>query len=153
MSEEDNSNLVFCAFDPSSCNEDALYLNLPEMAEGARFATVSEVYIILKERNTNKRPKFPAEMQKLFEYYEKVAKFKTERFLNDATRLIATTFNVHPYELTMLINLVPTSAEEAKNLIPTIEEKIEDDKLEALLKRLKELHESDMGVIKSQENK
>jgi DNA-directed RNA polymerase II subunit RPB4 len=43
----------------------------------------------------------------------------------------------HRFELVQLANLCPENAEEAKSLIPTLENKIDEQELEDLLKELR----------------
>ncbi|KAL7671733.1 hypothetical protein ACOME3_006636 [Neoechinorhynchus agilis] len=123
--------------------EDASCLVLPKIEPEARIASISDVYLILKDRMNDftKQTRNAKRSSEMFKYCEKVAKFKNDHFLREAEAAIARAFDAHPYEIVTLVNLLPKNSEEAKCLIPTLDEKITDDKLQDLLDRLWEIQD------------
>ncbi|KAF1592521.1 UNVERIFIED_CONTAM: DNA-directed RNA polymerase II subunit RPB4, partial [Eudyptes robustus] len=102
---------------------------------------ISEVFLLLDHRRKQSEEKEEIEdMSEAFlqtlNYARRFSKFKSRETIR-AVRVIFTGRNqLHKFEVAQLANLCPETAEEAKALIPSLENKMEDDELEDLLKSL-----------------
>lgn len=79
-------------------------------------------------------------LKKAFEYAER---FDVFRSADTAMTVRAQLSNVdpplHPFEIAQLATLVPSTADEAKVIIPSLAEKFDDDKLQDILQSLNRL--------------
>uniref|UniRef100_A0A915DH20 RNA polymerase Rpb4/RPC9 core domain-containing protein n=1 Tax=Ditylenchus dipsaci TaxID=166011 RepID=A0A915DH20_9BILA len=73
---------------------------------------------------------------KTLNYARRLSKFKTRETIRSVRGIFSGKYNLHKFEVAQLANLCPETAEEAKALIPSLENKMEDDELEELLKDL-----------------
>ncbi|KAI6174601.1 RPOL4c domain-containing protein [Aphelenchoides bicaudatus] len=69
-------------------------------------------------------------------YTQRFSKFKKREMIRAVRGIFTGRNQLHKFEVAQLANLCPESAEEAKALIPSLENKVEDDELEDLLKSL-----------------
>ncbi|CAD5210442.1 unnamed protein product [Bursaphelenchus okinawaensis] len=123
--------------------EDAAELKFPKEFEvvGCDALMISEVFLLLDHRRKQSEEKEEIEdMSEAFlqtlNYARRFSKFKSRETIR-AVRVIFTGRNqLHKFEVAQLANLCPETAEEAKALIPSLENKMEDDELEDLLKSL-----------------
>lgn len=120
---------------------DAAELNFPPEFAQAETLLNAEVSLLLKHRKEEDAANEHAvELSEVFmktlEYTNRMAKYKNRSAMR-AVRQILSSKNFHRFELVQLANLCPDTAEEAKSLIPSLENKIEDDDLEELLKELR----------------
>lgn len=81
-------------------------------------------------------PELDEVFMKTLNYSKRMAKYKNRSAVR-AVRQLLSSKPFHRFELVQLANLCPENAEEAKSLIPTLENKIEDEELEELLKELR----------------
>eukprot|EP00455_Lapot_gusevi_P012450 TRINITY_DN15907_c0_g1_i2.p1 TRINITY_DN15907_c0_g1~~TRINITY_DN15907_c0_g1_i2.p1 ORF type:complete len:142 (-),score=32.21 TRINITY_DN15907_c0_g1_i2:261-686(-) len=122
--------------------EDASKLNLGEdFQQAKRCLWYSEVAVILEERmelhEDQDRQSLGYNMfQKTFKYVNKFNNFKTRQALSEATQLMkqyVKDYGVDEFEIAVLQNLNIETAEEAKELIPTLKEKLNDDLIAELV--------------------
>ncbi|CAJ0563163.1 unnamed protein product, partial [Mesorhabditis spiculigera] len=101
---------------------------------------ISEVFLLLEHRRQQNDQK--DEIEDMSEVFVKTMKYASRfsRYKNRETiRAVRNIFGareLHKFEVAQLGNLCPDSAEEAKALIPSLENKVEDDDLEGVLKEL-----------------
>jgi DNA-directed RNA polymerase subunit F len=69
---------------------------------------------------------------------DQVSKFQHSESVKQCRQVLAGT-PLESFEIAQLANLLPQTAEEAKTLVPSIQGRIEDDELQALLGELHSL--------------
>lgn len=72
---------------------------------------------------------------KTLNYARRMSRFKNRETIR-AVRAIFTEKHLHKFEIAQIANLCPENAEEAKALVPSLENKIEESELEEVLKDL-----------------
>uniref|UniRef100_A0A0M3I2D7 RPOL4c domain-containing protein n=1 Tax=Ascaris lumbricoides TaxID=6252 RepID=A0A0M3I2D7_ASCLU len=120
--------------------EDATELRFPKEFEQADTLLTSEVYLLLDHRRQQSEQKEEIdEMSEVFvktlNYTRRMARFKNRETIR-AVRTLLATKPLHKFEVAQVANLCPETAEEAKALIPSLENKMEDDELDEVLKDL-----------------
>ncbi|KAK0407863.1 hypothetical protein QR680_003642 [Steinernema hermaphroditum] len=100
----------------------------------------SEVHLLLEHRHEKALQKDEIEelsevQQKCLDYVRRMSKFKNRESIKNA-RSVFSACPFHPFEIAQLVNLCPESAEEAKALIPSLEGRIGDAELEAMLNEM-----------------
>lgn len=133
---------------PSARNEDATKLNF-----GPEFSTVKAQPLLLAEAayllqvkldQSNSTGYSTAEhnpiLAKSHAYAKRFDRLKTEDNTKAARRLLGDLeVNLHPFETAQLASLMPETAEEAKTIIPSLKDKIDDDVLNDALENLDSL--------------
>ncbi len=66
-------------------------------------------------------------------YTQRFAKIKNQENVTAVRNLLSAKKKLHKFELAALANLCPETADEAKDLIPSLEAKFDNDDLEAIL--------------------
>ncbi|CAJ0957783.1 unnamed protein product, partial [Mesorhabditis belari] len=122
--------------------DDAAELKFPKEFETAKCDAllISEVFLLLEHRRAQNEQKEEIEdmnevFLKTFKYVARLSRFKNR----DSIRAVRQAFadkSLHKFEVAQLGNLLPETAEEAKALVPSLENKMEDDELEEILKEL-----------------
>uniref|UniRef100_A0A0N4ZU40 RPOL4c domain-containing protein n=1 Tax=Parastrongyloides trichosuri TaxID=131310 RepID=A0A0N4ZU40_PARTI len=124
--------------------EDAAELLFPKEFEVASSDTLmtSEVFLLLDHRRQQNEKKEEIEelnpvFLKTLEYTRRLARFKNREAIRAVRVLFGQKADImHKFEIAQLANLLPETAEEAKSLIPSLQNKIEDDALEEFLKEV-----------------
>ncbi|VDD89020.1 unnamed protein product [Enterobius vermicularis] len=121
-------------------DEDATELKFPKEFEQADTLLTSEVFLLLEHRRQQSEQKEEIdEMSDVFvktlNYSRRMARYKSRETIR-AVRTLLANKPLHKFEVAQIANLCPESAEEAKALIPSLENKMEDDELDELLKDL-----------------
>lgn len=122
---------------PEHQEEDATELRFPKEFENAETLLVSEVHMLLEHRkqqneNAEEEQELSEVFMKTLNSTARFSKFKNRETIA-AVRSLLMSKNLHKFELAALANLCPESAEEAKALIPSLEEKFEDEELQQIL--------------------
>uniref|UniRef100_A0A914D2I4 RNA polymerase Rpb4/RPC9 core domain-containing protein n=1 Tax=Acrobeloides nanus TaxID=290746 RepID=A0A914D2I4_9BILA len=102
---------------------------------------ISEVFLLLDHRRKQSEQKEEIEdMSEVFlktlNYTRRLSRFKSRETIRAVRGIFAGKLMLHKFEVAQIANLCPETAEEAKALIPSLENKMEDDELEELLKDL-----------------
>ncbi|XP_041479848.1 DNA-directed RNA polymerase II subunit RPB4-like [Lytechinus variegatus] len=122
--------------------EDASELKFPKEFEQAETLLISEVRMLLEHRKQqNESQEEEQELSDVFmktlNYTERVSKFKNRETIADVRGLLQQQQpKLHKFELALLANLCPETAEEAKALIPSLEGRFEDDELTEVLENM-----------------
>uniref|UniRef100_A0A0N4W5H5 RPOL4c domain-containing protein n=2 Tax=Strongyloidea TaxID=27829 RepID=A0A0N4W5H5_HAEPC len=100
----------------------------------------SEVFLLLEHRRQQNEAKDEIEdMSEVFiktlNYARRLSRFKNRETIK-AVRAIFSQKPLHKFEVAQIVNLCPETAEEAKALIPSLENKLEDDDLDEILRDL-----------------
>lgn len=100
----------------------------------------AEVYLLLEHRRQSNETKDEIEeMSEVFiktlNYARRMSRFKNRETIR-AVRAIFSEKHLHKFEVAQIANLCPENAEEAKALVPSLENKIEESELEEVLKDL-----------------
>ncbi|KAK7745242.1 RNA polymerase B [Diatrype stigma] len=125
-------------------NEEAsAILNLGEF-ENVQPLTLSETALIInaltsKRRNERKNQNDTEILSKTIEYLDAFSRFKKKENIEAVERLIDAHSQFHPFEKKQLGSLCCETAEEAKTLIPSIQDKISDEDLQELLDEMYKL--------------
>ncbi|VDN55437.1 unnamed protein product [Dracunculus medinensis] len=106
--------------------------------ENADTLLVSEVFLLLDHRREQTEHKEEIDevnevFVKTLNYTRRMARFKNRETIR-AVRTLLNGKQLHRFEVAQIANLCPEAAEEAKALIPSLENKMEDDELDELLK-------------------
>ncbi|XP_013416928.1 DNA-directed RNA polymerase II subunit RPB4 [Lingula anatina] len=117
--------------------EDASELRFPKEFENAETLLISEVQMLLEHRKQqNESAEEEQELSEVFmktlNYTSRFTKFKNRETIS-AVRSLLMQKKLHKFELAALANLCPENADEAKALIPSLEEKFEDEELQQIL--------------------
>ena len=131
---------------PSARDEDASKLNLgPEFVPSkAQPLLISEVAYLLQMKietassNISMAERNPV-LAKSSAYAKRFDRLKTEDNTKAARTLLGelnTEKQLHPFETAQLASLMPETAEEAKVIIPSLKDKIDDDVLNDALQNL-----------------
>ncbi|CAD6198269.1 unnamed protein product [Caenorhabditis auriculariae] len=122
--------------------EDAAEIRFPKEFEVSNCDALltSEVFLLLEHRRQQSEQKDDIEeMSEVFiktlSYARRLSRFKNRETIR-AVRAIFAEKNFHKFEVAQIANLCPESAEEAKALIPSLENKIEDAELDEILKEV-----------------
>ncbi|VDM97482.1 unnamed protein product [Thelazia callipaeda] len=120
--------------------EDATELKFPKEFEQADTLLTSEVYLLLEHRRQQSEQKEEIdEMSDVFiktlNYTRRMARFKNRETIR-AVRTLLAAKPLHKFEVAQIANLCPETSEEAKALILSLENKMEDDELDEVLKDL-----------------
>ncbi|KAI1732258.1 RNA polymerase rpb4 domain-containing protein [Ditylenchus destructor] len=121
--------------------EDASQLKFPKELDGpnCNMLSVSEVFLLMEHRYKIKQQDEIDDMNDVFakslNYVRRIAKFRNLATIR-SVRGSLVNYDFHCFEATQLANLCPETAEEAKSLIPSLEDKCTDEEMEALLKEL-----------------
>ncbi|KAJ1356944.1 hypothetical protein KIN20_014930 [Parelaphostrongylus tenuis] len=97
----------------------------------------SEVFLLLEHRRQHKKAK--DEIEDMSEVFIKTLKYarRLSRFKNRETiKVLRAVFSqkpLHKFEVAQIVSLRPKNTEEAKALISSLENKLEDDDLEEIL--------------------
>ena len=118
--------------------EDAAELKFPPEFEEAEALLSSEVYLLLEHRRAQSEQSDElAEMSQVFlktlAYTQRLAHFKNRETIR-ALRQLLSSKPLHKFELAQLGNLCPDTAEEAKGLLPSLHNKLDDGELDEILK-------------------
>ncbi|VDM63592.1 unnamed protein product [Angiostrongylus costaricensis] len=123
-------------------DEDATEMRFPKEFESRNCNALltSEVLLVLEQRRKENEAKDEIDTTsevfvKTLEYARRFSQFKTRESIK-AARAIFSQKPLHKFEVAQIINLCPETAEEAKALIPSLENKLEDDDLAEILKDL-----------------
>uniref|UniRef100_A0A1I7U5U7 CSD_1 domain-containing protein n=1 Tax=Caenorhabditis tropicalis TaxID=1561998 RepID=A0A1I7U5U7_9PELO len=100
----------------------------------------AEVYLLLEHRRVSNETKDEIEeMSEVFiktlNYARRMSRFKNRETIR-AVRAVFSEKHLHKFEVAQIANLCPENAEEAKALVPSLENKIEESELEEVLKDL-----------------
>ncbi|CAG8786229.1 1928_t:CDS:2, partial [Cetraspora pellucida] len=104
LEDEDASRLKF--------NE-----GLDSMSETQFALSISETNALLRNVRNRSNPPKSTVFSKTLEYVDQFTKMRDEGQLNDARRTLSK-YNLHQFELPLLLNLLPANVDEAKTLIP-----------------------------------
>eukprot|EP00871_Galdieria_phlegrea_P005556 jgi/Galph1/6000/GphlegSOOS_G4703.1 len=125
--------------------EDATVLQLGDdfSSERAQPLTISEVSILLSRKREMLRElegpraeEFSSVFKKFLEYVERFDRYKGLEAATNVRNLLQRHHELHPFEVASLANLCPADAEEAKTIIPSLKDKIDDSSLNQLLQDL-----------------
>ncbi|CAH1723841.1 DNA-directed RNA polymerase II subunit Rpb4-like [Aphis gossypii] len=121
----------------TAVDEDAALLQFPKEFENAETLLISEVNMLLKFRkNQNESAEEEQEFSEVFNktltYTEQCSKFKNKETIVAVRNLLASK-KLHKFELASIGNLCPQLADEAKSLIPSLEDRFDDDELQQIL--------------------
>lgn len=78
------------------------------------------------------------DLKNTMEYLTNFSRFRDQETVSAVIQLLKST-NLHPFEIAQLGSLACDTADEAKTLIPSLNNKISDDELERILKELSNL--------------
>eukprot|EP00187_Rhodella_violacea_P009722 CAMPEP_0174912840 /NCGR_PEP_ID=MMETSP0167-20121228/79997_1 /TAXON_ID=38298 /ORGANISM="Rhodella maculata, Strain CCMP736" /LENGTH=146 /DNA_ID=CAMNT_0016157513 /DNA_START=549 /DNA_END=989 /DNA_ORIENTATION=- len=81
-------------------------------------------------------------VKKTEQYIDRFDRFRSDNLVQAAMNAMEKHIGehkLHVFEAVQLINLLPDDAEEAKTIIPSLNDKVDDDVLNSILKELKEL--------------
>ncbi|KAK0415933.1 hypothetical protein QR680_012199 [Steinernema hermaphroditum] len=127
----------------NNIDEDATELKFPKQFEGQGCDALmtSEVFLLLEHRRQQSEQKEDIEeMSEVFvktlDYTRRLSKFKNRETIRDVRFIFNNKTMLHKYEIAQIANLCPETAEEAKALIPSLEDKVSDEELEELLREL-----------------
>lgn len=117
--------------------EDAADLQFPKEFENAETLLISEVHMLLEHRKAQNESaedeqEFSEVFMKSLTYTNRFRKFKNKETIS-AVRNLLSQKKLHKFELASLANLCPETPEEAKALIPSLEGRLEDEELRAIL--------------------
>ncbi|WKX96986.1 hypothetical protein Q1695_012998 [Nippostrongylus brasiliensis] len=122
--------------------EDATEMRFPKEFESKNCDALltSEVYLLLEHRRQQNEAKDEIEdMSEVFiktlNYARRLSRFKNRETIK-AVRAIFSQKPLHKFEVAQIVNLCPETAEEAKALIPSLENKLEDDDIDEILREL-----------------
>ncbi|XP_067950910.1 DNA-directed RNA polymerase II subunit RPB4-like [Watersipora subatra] len=120
--------------------EEASELKFPKEFENAETLLVSEVNMLLEHRQKqNEEAEEEQELSKVFmktlNYAQRFSKYKNRETISAIRVLLQKRF--HKFELAAIANLAPETAEEAKTLIPSLEERFLDEDLQPILDDIK----------------
>ncbi|KAL6734609.1 RNA polymerase Rpb4 [Ancylostoma duodenale] len=122
--------------------EDATEMRFPKEFESQNCDALltSEVFLLLEHRRQQNEAKDEIEdMSEVFiktlNYARRLSRFKNRETIK-AVRAIFSQKPLHKFEVAQIVNLCPETAEEAKALIPSLENKLEDDDLDEILRDL-----------------
>ncbi|KIM33904.1 hypothetical protein M408DRAFT_325472 [Serendipita vermifera MAFF 305830] len=117
--------------------EDASTLKLGVEFNNAGCLLISEVKILLKEKEGKQGVDGPV-FNKTVEYVNMFSKFSTEDTIGLVRATLRRQANLTQFETAQLANLCPSTADEAKSIIPSLS-KYEDDELQPLLDELQSM--------------
>ncbi|CAG9538561.1 unnamed protein product [Cercopithifilaria johnstoni] len=121
-------------------DEDATELKFPKEFKQADTLLTSEVYLLLEQRRQQSEQKEEIDAMnnvfiKTLDYTRRIARFKNRETIR-AVRTLLATKPLHKFEVAQIANLCPETSKEAKALIPSLKDKMEDDELDEVLKDL-----------------
>lgn len=130
-----------------SRDEDASVLELgPEFSpEKAQALFLSEAsYLLQKKVEQHQTATLQGDinpvLKKAFEYAERFDTFRSaDTAMTVRAQLSKIIPPLHPFEIAQLATLVPSTADEAKVIIPSLADKFDDDKLQDILQGLNRL--------------
>uniref|UniRef100_A0A914HZQ3 RNA polymerase Rpb4/RPC9 core domain-containing protein n=1 Tax=Globodera rostochiensis TaxID=31243 RepID=A0A914HZQ3_GLORO len=118
-------------------------IEIPKKFEvsGCDALMISEVFLLLDHRRKQSEEKEEIEdisevFLKTLNYTRRLSKFKSRETIRSVRGIFSGKHNLHKFEVAQVANLCPETAEEAKALIPSLENKMEDEELDELLKEL-----------------
>ncbi|KAI8099107.1 HRDC-like protein [Halteromyces radiatus] len=121
--------------------EDASILKLGEEFDKSQCLYISEVRILLeaqeesKESGKESRP-ITNVMSKTLEHVQAFGRFNNREPVIEVRQLLGKNPELSQFEIAQLANLCCEDAEEAKALIPSLANKMEDEKLQELLNQM-----------------
>ncbi|KAI9023530.1 HRDC-like protein [Phycomyces nitens] len=120
--------------------EDATTLKLGEEFANAQCLYISEVRILLEahvdsKENGSVTRQTTNVMQKTLEYVRAFSRFSNRDSVREVRQLLGKD-DLAPFEMSQLANLCCEDAEEAKALIPSLANKVEDDQLQEMLNQM-----------------
>merc|ERR1712000_65632 len=118
-------------------------LNLGEF-QGVDTLTLSEAALVLnalvaKRRNDRKNVNETEMLNTTLNYLDHFARFTQKENVEAVERLLSAQTNLEKFERAQLGSLCCEGADEAKTLIPSLQDKIEDSDLQALLEEISKL--------------
>ncbi|KAL1893618.1 hypothetical protein BROUX41_006537 [Berkeleyomyces rouxiae] len=118
-------------------------LNLGEF-QNVDTLTLSEAALVIKalveKRRAEHRNVHDNEMlNQTMDYLDHFARFKQKENVEAVERLLSSCTQLHKFERAQLGSLVCFNAEEAKTLIPSLQDKISDEELQTILDQLDKL--------------
>ncbi|TKR76381.1 hypothetical protein L596_017524 [Steinernema carpocapsae] len=123
--------------------EDASELKFPkEFNKSEKDALMtSEVLLLLEHRQQQSELKEDIEdvkevFIKTLDYCRRMAKFRNRETIRSVRQTFGNLPQIHKFEEAQLASLVPEGSEEAKALIPSLENKLTDEQLDEVLKEL-----------------
>jgi len=138
MAEKQNvSNKQNSAPVISEQQEDATLLQFPPEFANADTLLNSEVHMLLEHRkqsneNTEDEQELSEVFAKTLNYTQRFSRFKNRETIASVRSLLVQK-KLHRFELAQIGNLIPESAEEAKGLIPSLEDRYCDEDLAQIL--------------------
>eukprot|EP00011_Vannellida_sp_DIVA3-517-6-12_P014954 CAMPEP_0114610416 /NCGR_PEP_ID=MMETSP0168-20121206/3590_1 /TAXON_ID=95228 ORGANISM="Vannella sp., Strain DIVA3 517/6/12" /NCGR_SAMPLE_ID=MMETSP0168 /ASSEMBLY_ACC=CAM_ASM_000044 /LENGTH=122 /DNA_ID=CAMNT_0001821359 /DNA_START=13 /DNA_END=378 /DNA_ORIENTATION=+ len=120
--------------------EDASTLEFGVDFENTKCLSNSEVALILdiskQEDDVGMTPMYDQTLK----YVQRFNKFKSKAMLQEVRNKLESR-NLHAFEVACLANLVPDDLEEAKELIPSLSTRLDDDEIDAILKELHQIQD------------
>lgn len=126
-----------------TAEENSAELKFPKEFEAAETLLVSEVHMLLEHRKQqNEQQDDMQELSEVFlktlSYCQRMSRFKNRETIRAIRQLLtskqlANSETLHKFEVSQLGNLCPETSEEAKSLIPSLENKLDDEELQDLL--------------------
>ncbi|CAF0706130.1 unnamed protein product [Brachionus calyciflorus] len=118
--------------------EDASILKFPKEFENSETLLISEVHMLMENRraqneSSEEEKELPPVFLKTLEYCERFSRFKNKETIIAVRNMLVQKTNFHKFEIASLANLCPENSEEAKALIPSLENKIENEDLQKIL--------------------
>mmetsp|Transcript_14753 Transcript_14753/g.20599 ORF Transcript_14753/g.20599 Transcript_14753/m.20599 type:complete len:133 (+) Transcript_14753:315-713(+) len=105
--------------------------------QNAQCLLYAEVAILLEFKEKERHETEPSEVfRKTLKYTQQLSHFKTKQSANEV-RALLTRKDLFPFEIASMANLVPGTADEARSLIPTLHDKLEDAEIEEILNDMK----------------
>ncbi|ORZ19057.1 HRDC-like protein [Absidia repens] len=117
--------------------EDASILKLGEEFENSQCLYISEVRILLEAQSEAKETRSSTNvMTKTLEHVQSFGRFNNREPVVEVRKLLGRNTELSQFEIAQLANLCCEDAEEAKALIPSLANKLEDEKLQELLNQM-----------------
>ncbi|KAI1214067.1 RNA polymerase Rpb4 [Annulohypoxylon truncatum] len=129
--------------EPPGAEEATTVLKLGEF-EGVDTLTLSEAALVInalvaKRRNDRKNVNETDMLIKTIDYLDTFARFKKKESVEAVERLLSSYPKLHKFERAQLGSLCCETAEEAKYLIPSLQNKISDEELQEMLDEIYKL--------------
>ncbi|KAI1373633.1 RNA polymerase Rpb4 [Hypoxylon crocopeplum] len=129
--------------EPTDKDEATSVLKLGEFQD-VDTLTLSEAALVInalvaKRRNDRKHTNETVVLSKMIDYLDTFARFKKKENVEAVERLLSSHKELHKFERAQLGSLCCETAEEAKFLIPSLNDKISDEDLQGILDEMYKL--------------
>ncbi|RIA96127.1 HRDC-like protein [Glomus cerebriforme] len=100
--------------------------------------SLSEAAILLEQAKVENSENHGTIVNRMIEYCKTFRTFKDTETVREVRRTL-NKYDLHEYEVAQLINLVPSTVEEAKTYIPSLNLKFSDEIIDEIIKDVNEL--------------